>query len=66
MSWKSKAQERWGNSEAGEKALGGEKAVHEWNEATKGKKLPSKIKGPMHEKHDMAPHISRVTKKDAD
>lgn len=42
MPFKSKAQERWGNSEAGKKALGVE-GVKEWDEATKGKKLPAKV-----------------------
>jgi hypothetical protein len=42
MPWKSKAQEAWGNSPAGEEALGTEGVKH-WNEATKGKKLPRKI-----------------------
>ena len=31
MPWKSKAQQRWGNSPAGIKALGGKKNVAEWN-----------------------------------
>ncbi len=61
MPWKSRKQEAWGNSQAGEKALGGEEAVHEWNEATKGKKLPKTAKHPIREKHDMAEHISRMT-----
>jgi hypothetical protein len=39
----SKAQERWGNSPAGKKALG-KKGVEEWNAASKGKKLPEKVK----------------------
>lgn len=44
MPWKSKAQARWGHSPAGIKALGGKKAVAEWDNATKGKKLPQKKK----------------------
>jgi hypothetical protein len=43
MPWKSKAQARWGHSEAGKKALGGEAGVKEWDSATHGKKLPEKI-----------------------
>jgi hypothetical protein len=35
MPFKSTAQQRWANSPAGVKALGGEAKVHEWNEATK-------------------------------
>lgn len=42
MPWKSKAQERWGNSPAGHKALG-DAGVKEWNSASKGKKLPAKL-----------------------
>lgn len=45
MPWKSKAQERWGNSPAGHKALGNA-GVAEWNLASKGKKLPAKVKSP--------------------
>lgn len=63
MPWKSKAQERWGNSEAGEEALGGEAKVAEWNKATKGKKLPKVAKHPVQEKHDMAEHVSRLTER---
>lgn len=40
MPWKSKKQRAWGHSPAGTKALGGKKAVAEWDNATKGKKLP--------------------------
>jgi hypothetical protein len=41
--YSSEAQRRWAHTEAGKKALGGEAAVHEWDEATKGKRLPEKI-----------------------
>jgi hypothetical protein len=34
MPFKSKKQQAWGNSPAGTKALGGKKAVAEWNRAT--------------------------------
>ena len=44
MPWKSKKQRAWGHSPAGIKALGGKKAVEEWDKATKGKKLPKKVK----------------------
>jgi hypothetical protein len=44
MPWKSKAQERWGNSPAGHKALGNS-GVDEWNQASKGKKLPEHTVG---------------------
>lgn len=42
MPFVSKAQERWGNSPAGRKALGSK--LSEWNSATKGRKLPNKVK----------------------
>lgn len=42
MPWKSKAQARWGHSEAGLKALGGKKAVKEWDDATSKGSLPEK------------------------
>ena len=44
MPWKSQTQRKWGNSPAGIKALGGKKNVEEWNKATKGKKLPQRVK----------------------
>jgi hypothetical protein len=43
MPFKSKAQMRWGNSSSGVKALG-KKGVKEWDQATKGKSLPQKVK----------------------
>lgn len=43
MPYKSQAQRRWAHTAAGKKALGGEAGVHEWDEATKGKKLPEKV-----------------------
>jgi 8-oxo-dGTP pyrophosphatase MutT (NUDIX family) len=42
--YKSDAQRRWAHTNEGEKSLGGKAAVHEWDEATKGKKLPEKVK----------------------
>ena len=41
MPFVSKAQQRWGNSPSGRKALG-DSGVKEWNSATKGKSLPEK------------------------
>lgn len=41
--YKSNAQRRWAHTAAGKKALGGNAGVHEWDEATKGKKLPEKV-----------------------
>lgn len=43
MPWKSRQQEKWGNSPTGIKALG-KSGVDEWNKASKGKKLPKKSK----------------------
>jgi hypothetical protein len=42
--YSSEAQRRWAHTESGKEALGGEAGVHEWDEATKGKKLPEKVK----------------------
>lgn len=44
MPYKSEAQRKWAHTKAGTKALGGKKAVAEWDKATKGKKLPKKVK----------------------
>ena len=41
MPFVSDAQRRWGNSPAGQKALG-KKGVAEWNAATAGKSLPER------------------------
>ena len=40
MPWKSEKQRAWGYTKAGTKALGGKKAVAEWEKATGDKKLP--------------------------
>lgn len=55
MPFVSDAQRRWGNSPAGKKALGGQKAVDEWNASTKGldlpeRKAPKKKAAPVNEK----------------
>lgn len=42
MPFVSKAQDRWGNSPAGKKALGGADAVAEWNGSTNFGNLPNK------------------------
>ena len=44
MPWKSKKQRAWARTPEGIKALGGKKAVEEWDKATKGKKLPKRVK----------------------
>lgn len=44
MPYKSQAQRRWAHTKEGTKALGGKKAVEEWDKATKGKKLPKRVK----------------------
>lgn len=48
----SKAQQRWGNSPAGQKALGGKDKVAEWNGATKSA-IPER-KGPTKEQKSKA------------
>ncbi len=42
MPFLSRAQQRWGHSPAGLKALGGESKVAEWDTATGNKKLPER------------------------
>lgn len=44
MPYKSERQRRWAHTKAGTKALGGKKAVEEWDKATKGKKIPKRVK----------------------
>lgn len=51
MPYSSKAQERWAHTPEGEKALGGPSAVHEWDQASKGKDLPEKKRKVTHEGH---------------
>lgn len=42
MPWVSAAQRAWGHSAAGLKALGGPSKVSEWDQASKGMKLPQR------------------------
>lgn len=42
MPYKSKKQRGWAHTPAGEKALGGPAKVKEWDQASKGKRLPQK------------------------
>lgn len=44
MPWKSEKQRAWGHSPEGIKALGGKKAVAEWDKATGDRKLPKRVK----------------------
>lgn len=51
MPWLSDRQRKWGHTQAGEKALGGPEAVHEWDTASErkphvGKWLGKAIKHP--------------------
>jgi hypothetical protein len=41
--YRSDAQRRWAHTPTGTKALGGKAAVHEWDESSRGKKLPEKV-----------------------
>lgn len=65
MPFKSKAQQRWGNSPAGLKALGGKAKVSEWNSSTP-KKLPIKVskvpKGPVREHFKLATNKLKLPK----
>ena len=44
MPYKSEAQRKWGHTKEGMKALGGKKAVEEWDKATGDRKLPKYAK----------------------
>ena len=44
MPFKSEAQRKWAYTKVGKKALGGKKAVAEWERATGNKKLPKVAK----------------------
>jgi hypothetical protein len=54
MPYVSDQQRKWAHTEAGTEALGGPEKVHEWDEATKDKKLP-KRKHPKKEEKAVAP-----------
>ena len=47
MPWQSKAQQRWGHSASGERALGGPAKVAGWDSATNFKGLPARKGKPM-------------------
>lgn len=47
MPFKSKQQEKWAFTKAGEKALGGPVKVKEWVDASKGINLPQKVSTPV-------------------
>jgi hypothetical protein len=58
--WKSKAQERWGNSPSGHAALG-TAGVNEWNQATgKGAKLPERKRKKPSLEHKVAKKIKKA------
>lgn len=44
MPFKSISQRKWAHTKEGTKALGGIKAVQEWEQATGNKKLPKRVK----------------------
>lgn len=44
MPYKSDDQRRWAHTKTGTKALGGKAKVKEWDQASKGKKLPKKVR----------------------
>jgi hypothetical protein len=52
MPWKSKKQQAWGHTAAGQKALGGSAAVSEWDSATNFSGLPEKKMGWMQDESD--------------
>lgn len=44
MPFVSQQQRKWAHTPEGTKALGGKKAVEEWDKATGNKKLPKRVK----------------------
>ena len=42
--YSSEAQRRWAHTKAGTKALGGKKKVKEWDNASKGRHVPERVK----------------------
>lgn len=44
MPYKSDQQRKWAHTKTGTKALGGKSKVSEWDAASKGVKLPKKVK----------------------
>ena len=40
----SDAQRKWAHTKEGTKALGGKKKVKEWDNASRGKKVPARVK----------------------
>ena len=44
MPFKSQAQRKWAMTPEGTRALGGKKAVQEWERATGDRKLPPRVK----------------------
>lgn len=44
MPYKSEAQHKWAHTAAGRKALGGAAKVAEWDRASKGKRVPERVK----------------------
>ena len=44
MPFKSQTQRKWAYTKEGTKALGGKKAVAEWDKATGDRKLPKRVK----------------------
>lgn len=66
MPWKSTAQQAWGHTPAGIRALGGQAAVHEWDEATKRKpggfaRLPHRAGDPPGANLTMRPAVAPMS-----
>jgi len=43
MPYKSDQQRKWAHTKTGMKALGGKKKVAEWDNVSRGKKLPKRV-----------------------
>ena len=46
MPYRSQAQRRWAHTKKGKAALGGDEAVKEWDQASKGLPLPERLHPP--------------------
>ena len=58
MPFRSKAQNAWAHTPAGEKALGGAAKVKEWEHATDYSKLPEHVSKPKKEEKQYR-HVTR-------
>jgi len=67
MPYRSEAQRRWAHTPTGMKALGGKKAVEEWDRETKGKDLPERAgKGKKTDRQKIAEAMAEAERRRAE